>query len=289
MTRHWAIVPFLSDYAWDLTQQALRDLLDQEGAGEVRVLGVASSPTESVKRECQKWMEKEPRLLFFFFEPALLSLSAGWNCALRFVWAAGGTEALVCNNDVRLHPRTLIALQAARRTSGALFVSAVGVTPEQYNDAWTGPVPVDDCCFAEQRGGPDFSCYLISKECHEKYPFDEGFTPAYCEDLDLHRRMMLGGDGERIFSVNVPYLHIDRGSGTLKAMGVEERAELERRITLGSREHYKKKWGAGANSEVFLLPFEQQLALEPMRDLCPRRCVTTPELQAHGCGGRILG
>jgi hypothetical protein len=126
------------------------------------------------------------------------------------------------------------------------------------------------------KGGPDFSCFLISKEGHEKYPFDEAFSPAYCEDLDMHRRYILGGDGDKIFSVNLPYWHVDHGSGTLKAVSAERRAKIEGQINAGSRAYYQRKWGGPVNAERYTIPFEEQSAQDG---------VTTPELQRVILGG----
>ncbi len=128
------------------------------------------------------------------------------------------------------------------------------------------------------KGGPDFSCFLISRACHWKYAFDENFVPAFCEDLDYHRRLMLAGDGHKIFSVNVPYLHY--ASQTLKTSTPEARAAIERRIGQ-SRAYYERKWGGPVNAEIFWAPFGR----EP-EDRLPPCGPTTPELQAYIQGTR---
>ena len=84
---------------------------------------------------------------------------------------------------------------------------------------------------------------------------------------------MLGGDGKRIFSVNVPFLHVDRGSGTLKGMDPERRARKEAQIERGSRAYYIRKWGGPVNQETFEHPFGPKPA-----GPC---ATTTPELQAE--------
>jgi len=144
--------------------------------------------------------------------------------------------------------------------SEALFVSAVGVAPEQFSPEFE---PFDQ----HARGGPDFSCFLISRACHHRFQFDEGFVPAFCEDLDYHRRLMLAGEGHRIFSVNLPYLHY--GSATLKAMEPGARATVEEKIERQSRAYYQRKWGGPVNAERFVRPFCQT----------EDRDVSTPALQ----------
>jgi hypothetical protein len=231
-----------------MTEQAIYDCLGQTVAP--RVLVVGQGVDYDLRVALEHLAEKFPdRLLCWFADPAYLSLSGVWNRALTFTWATGLTEAMVVNNDLRLHPQTFAMLSFERDQQDALFVSAVGVTTDQFDMDVVHP---STQCSAH--GGPDFSCFLISREGHEKYPFDENFIPAFCEDLDSHRRYMLGGDGQRIFSVNVPYLHY--ASQTLKTSTPEKRAAIEARIA-GSREYYARKWGGPVNEETYWTPFHQ--------------------------------
>ena len=194
--------------------------------------------------------EYSDRVLLWNHQPPLPSLSATWNRALDCVWQAGGEEALVVNNDVRLNSRTAEYLQDAREHFDALFVSAVGVTPEQFDPTAD---PYVTSFQVVPKGGPDFSCFLISHACHDRFRFDEAFTPAFCEDLDFHRRLMLAGEGARIFSVNLPYLHY--GSATIKSIDAPARMKLDRAIAQGSRAYYAKKWGGPVNAETLQAPF----------------------------------
>ena len=191
--------------------------------------------------------------------------------------------ALVCNNDVRLHPQTYSILYQVQQTVVSdhaageilftnlppLFVSAVG---RRENDMLWAPYFMCDATWTMDRGGPDFSCFLITRACHDAYPFDQRFAPAYCEDCDYHRQLMLGGNGERIFSINLPYLHY--ASGTInsepeKALAWAKRIEQ-------SRAHYVRKWGGDVNHERFTIPFDAETDQDH---------VTNPELQALILGG----
>ena len=248
----WILMPFIDCPA--MTQQAVLDCLNQT-AGFPRVLLIDQGSGQAASDEMRAWVEtmtrgqeQKPKVLLWTFNPPLPSLSAVWNRALDFVWELGGTEALVVNNDVRLAPCTLASLLTVLRSTDALFASAVGVTEDQYNpeDLAAGTV------WDDNRGDPDFSCFLLSRQGHEKYRFDESFRPAYCEDLDTHRRYMLGGDGHRIFSVNLPYLHY-----ASRTLNDAEPATVERiRKQLGqSRAYYERKWGGPCNHETFYSPF----------------------------------
>lgn len=271
----WIVMPILAGR--DVTLAAIADCLAQSVA--VRLLLINQGVEDAFRAELEQIAEQDARVLLWSHVPPLLSLAATWNCALQAVWGAGAPHALVVNNDVRLHPQTVQTLCTVLVRTGALFVSAVGVTAEQFEAAqggdqgtvWedvttpvlnnVGIVPL------EQRGGPDFSCFLISRACHERFQFDENFVPAFCEDLDYHRRLMLAGEGQRIFSVNLPYLHY--ASATLKTLPEQEAARVRQQIETVSRAYYARKWGGPVNGETFVLPFRQT----------EDRDVSTPALQ----------
>lgn len=264
----WIIMPVLG--APELTEAAIADCLAQTVQAKLLIIN------QGVDREFRRRLEAiaeeyADRILLWSHDPCLPSLSATWNTALRFVWTCGGEEALVVNNDVRLSPSTYEYLRLVAHQTMALFVSAVGVTAVQFQETeMPSGAQFVELAQTGAIGGPDFSCFLITEACHWKYPFDEGFVPAYCEDLDLHRRMMLGGDGERIFSINLPFHHVGGGSGTLKSFSAEQRAAHEARIGQ-SRAHYARKWGGPVNQETYTIPFDARTA---------QTGVTTPELQA---------
>lgn len=263
----WIIMPVLS--APDLTEAAIADCLGQ--SVPTRLLIVNQGVDDAFRRRLERIAEEYPdRVFLWSHQPPLPSLAASWNRALDFVWECGGAEALVINNDVRLHPRTLGILWLVRHWEKALFVSCVGVTAEQFDpqaeqDANVWATACEQG--ALEKGGPDFSCFLISADCHARFRFDEAFVPAYCEDLDYHRRLLLAGEGARIFSINLPFLHY--GAGTLKAVDPIVRTQIEGGIARGSRAYYARKWGGPVNEETFVLPFHQT----------ENRDVSTPALQ----------
>ena len=275
----WCVMPILANREYTIT--AIADLLVQ--SVRTRLLLINQGVDDPFRDELERISEAYgERVLLWSHQPPLPSLAATWNRALDFVWATGGTEALVVNNDVRLRVDTVEWLQRIFHWEQALFVSAVGVTPEQFDPAaeLIFPEDLDADPPALQKGGPDFSCFLISRECHylacAAYRFDEHFTPAFCEDLDYHRRLLLAGEGARIFSVNLPYLHY--GSSTRKTLDAPARMKLDRAIEQGSRSYYAKKWGGPVNQETFLQPFGGGFS-EPAK--VTDGTATTPYLQAH--------
>jgi len=173
---NWILMPVLAGP--EMTEAAISDCLAQ--SVRCNLLIINQGVEDAFRDRLERIAEEHPEQVFLWSHmPPLLSLGASWNRALDFVWASGGEEALVVNNDVRLHAQTYALLSAARAQADALFVSAVGVNSE----AELG-FGLDLTALTGSRGGPDFSCFLISKACHAAYRFDENFIPAYCVTPD---------------------------------------------------------------------------------------------------------
>lgn len=145
-----------------------------------------------------------------FHFPENKGVAGGWNFGMQHLLGRGADHVLVVNNDVRLRKDTYRLL--LEPLGG--FVSGVGrhtrgemVEWEHLNIGIHPPL----------RGGPDFSCFVIHRWFYEAVgPFNEEFYPGYREDNAYHARANLCGLGEQIFSVSVPYWHIDGGSGAIK-------------------------------------------------------------------------
>jgi hypothetical protein len=241
MTSSFVILPYVNNP--EQTLQATQDVLAQ--TLPVTPLLICNGGT-LLDQEVRASLDT---VYHWHYSPAL-PLAAVWNQALQFVWASGGEYALVCNNDLRLPYGLYADLLQAMALTDAWFVTAVNVGTAWHDGMLRQRTLVDQHLCAA-RGGPDFSCFLITKECHDQFKFDEGFSPAYGEDCSYHRTLMLAGHGPKIFSVCVPYLHY--ASGTLNAMPPEARARKEQQIE-GSRRHYQRIWGGMPNSETFIRP-----------------------------------
>ena len=264
----WVIMPVLDNCAESL--QAISDVLTQDVPTTLLVVDQGSS--DETRDALRRLAGAERRVLLWLHDPCLPSLSATWNRALDFVWQQDEDAALVVNNDLRLHPSTVRVLVRTLVHDHALFVSATGVGEEGWqvaNSDWANRV-MNEHNLA-QRGGPDFSCFLISRACHEKYRFDENYAPAYCEDIDLHRQILLAGEGHRIYALNFPFLHV--GSGTLRSLAPEKREALHRRLA-GTRRYFASQWGGDCNHETYLRKGDPTSAVED-------GTATTPWLQYH--------
>lgn len=267
----WIVMPIAG--AQEYTDTAIADVLAQ--SVPVRLLLINQGVDTEFRRHLERIAESHEEDVFLWSaDPPLPSLAATWNRALRFVWETGGTEAFVFNNDLRLSRFYCERLIDAMKATQALFVSGIGVDEDGWNLALANEAAV----FAQinaidpplhgQKGGPDFSSFLISKECHEILRFDENFIPAFCEDLCYHRELLLAGLGDRIFSIAMPYRHFS--SQTLKTMAPQKRASVERQINEWSRVYYRKCWGGDVNQETYTIKGDPESA-QPN--------VTTPELQ----------
>ena len=159
----WAIMPVMG--AMELTKAAIADVLAQ--TVPMKLLIINQGGTDDQRTELEQLAEWDERVFVWSFEPTLPSLSATWNRALRFVWETGEEEAFVVNNDVRLHPKTVEYLSGMMGHTGAYFVSAVGVTKEQFeaydgaDGGWLTPPDQAGWGHPNAPGGPDFSCFLL--------------------------------------------------------------------------------------------------------------------------------
>ncbi len=143
-TETWILMPWLNSP--EMTLQAVEDCLAQ--TVPTRVLLIDQGASQEDRQVVDRWIDQRavatcpaevglaqahPRVLCWHYLPALPSLSAVWNRALKFVWELGGEEALVVNNDLRLHRQTVEVLHRTRISTSALFVSCVGVREGQYH------------------------------------------------------------------------------------------------------------------------------------------------------------
>lgn len=100
------------------------------------------------------------------------------------------------------------------------------------------------------RPHPDFSCFLIRRECWERVgQFDERIN-AYCGDGDYHLRMHRAG--VHAYCLPIPFTHI--ASGTAKAASPELVVELAREAD-EDRATFKQKWGFTVGSEEYYACF----------------------------------
>jgi hypothetical protein len=235
------IIPFID--CPNETADALHDASYQLG-GQVQILLIdqgSADPTLGTAGLAAA----DRRIRVWRHAPPLPSLAATWNAALDYAWELGHEDAMVWNNDIRVRAGMYADLRLLAAARDLWFVSPVNCRDGDRASWQTNPEDI-----GVSLGGPDFSCFLITRACHEKYRFDERFQPAYHEDGDYHRRMWLGGDGAKIAGANLPYLHY--GSRTINRSN--EAAHAFSRQFEACRERYIQKWGGVPHHERKVLP-----------------------------------
>ncbi len=251
----WIILPIVNGE--DYLRALLPDLLHQTLPTRLLIIDQASD------RDCSNYLQSlqddAARILVWRVDPKM-SLGATWNVALEFVAGQDEGGAWILNHDIRVRPEMGEYLQQVQEKYDVYFVSGVGVTRDQFDTfAALSRDAIDDVIWhvpdedLGAMGGPDFSCFYFTIEGWRKYPFAEIFYPAYMEDVDLHRRLMLGGDGQRIFGVNFPFYHV--ASATIKH-STAARKSLDARYR-GVLEAYTKKWGGKPNQETYARPYRK--------------------------------
>ncbi len=225
-----------------LLEATLTCLITQD-IGSIKILVVDNSPTP---HDLTYWT-RDGRVTQMSF-PSNLGVGASWNLGMRWALSRGAEYLLVVNHDVVLRPDTYRLL--LEPLGG--FVSGVGVhtSPEVH---WKDPLAIG--IFPKLRGGPDFSCFVIKKAFYEAVgPFDECFYPAYREDNSYHWRAKCAGRGDEIFSVSVPYLHVNGGSAAIKENPGLKALNDSRWQKNGDL--YQDMWGGPPGREIYKVPFD---------------------------------
>jgi len=148
-----------------------------------------------------------------------IGCAAAWNTALRTYG-----DVLISNDDIALRPDTIAA-----------FVAAIESHPEGL-------------CF--QLPSQGWALFFQRAALAERIGFyDENFFPAYFEDNDYHRRMLLAGLDRTFIAAEV---HHDRSS-TLAALPAAQRHEHHAAFR-ACQQYYMHKWGGLPHHETNTTP-----------------------------------
>ena len=115
------------------------------------------------------------------------SVSQAWNKGIEEGCKAGCDYILAINTDVVFKINAIDRLVDFAETN----TEAVLWTMTECSDLATLESCKEDEGLSEH---PNFSCFMVKSDFF-KYvgKFDENFTPAYCEDGDMHARIILAG------------------------------------------------------------------------------------------------
>ena len=171
---------------------------------------------------------------YSFAYPTNRGVSVGWNDGLSILFNRGAEHVLVVGNDTWLPKtfyRTLLECNVP-------FVTGVAV--DNYEQANQPPQT------SPLEPHPDFSAFLIRKECYEKVgTFDERMK-LYSSDQDYHLRAHRMG--VQLWKAPVPYYH--ERSSTLRNASHEEQCELYEQ-SHQDRRFFQEKHGVVPGSQEY--------------------------------------
>jgi len=149
-------------------------------------------------------------------------VAASWNAILK---KYPDDNVLMSGDDVVVEPDTIEKMVRAAERSKRLFLIA--------------------------KGASSWAFFLQKPELAKKIGYyDEKFWPAYYEDNDYHRRMLLAGEDYEMAEGAVVSHDV---SSTLNSLPPEEKKKFEAEIDKNSR-YYGIKWGGPPGNEKLTEP-----------------------------------
>lgn len=177
------------------------------------------------------------------------SVAASWNLGIEIAIERLCDYILVINDDVVLSPWTIDNqieyLENKEKRDAKVRMTTGWSTGSNDVEMRNWPEPNQNSPFVS---GADFACFMITPDFFNEIGlFDENFQPAYFEDNDYHRRVLMAEYKIEIVTT-APYLHY--GSRTQKESGVVNNFQFEQ-----NKQYYKTKWGGGPGAEIFATPY----------------------------------
>lgn len=180
---------------------------------------------------------KSENQLIWYVQPQhrnQVPLSAAWNKGVRDAIADGCEYIAILNDDILLSPKSLDNMTECFDDETVL-VSANNIHGHLDNS-------YDILNYTEQTKEnstssehPNYSCFMVKKDFFDKVgTFDENFNPAWYEDNDSHKRIMLCGY-KAITTTYASCVHY--GSVTSLLLPPEKRDSGT------SQAYYIRKWG----------------------------------------------
>ena len=159
-------------------------------------------------------------------------VSKSWNfLTKRYL----GHYLVISNDDIEFYPETLDILVKTRKS---------------FNDE----IPVVVACDNSKNNA--FSLFMPTEAIVKRIGyFDQKFHPAYYEDCDYHRRILLDSQAEIHYAIGCDFSH--GHSCTIKSYDEEETNRHHASFTK-NKNYYIEKWGGDIGNEKYSAPFNKK-------------------------------
>lgn len=221
---NWVLIPCHNNSS--LLVESLKTILSQD-IGNVKIFAINNDSKDNTAFVLK---DLDNSHVVVYRSPQS-GVSGAWNFGLSCIFGNEKAEkVLVVNQDIILRPDTYRILDEQNLP----FVSAVSRGSSELTTelaVWAN---------APIRPHPDFSCFLIRKDCYQRVgPFDEQFYPAWFEDNDYHIRAARAGI--ELVCIDLPFYHY--AAATMKLATEYDKAHYYGPAFLRSKQRFQDKWG----------------------------------------------
>jgi GT2 family glycosyltransferase len=183
--------------------------------------------------------KQEPNEIKVLHPTGQQSVSQAWNKGIEEGSKAGCNYILVINTDIIFKSNSIDRLVDFAET----HPTAVLWTMTECRDSTNFENCAEDESFAEH---PNFSCFMVQSDFFRHVgKFDENFIPAYCEDGDMHARIVLSGLKAYAYG-GAKFFHF--GSQTIKSD--QELLGKNARTYPKCQLYFLEKWGHSMVNDV---------------------------------------
>jgi GT2 family glycosyltransferase len=178
-----------------------------------------------------------------------------WNYGIADGFEKGADYVLVLNNDILCHPECINRMARRMQRNDVALATAFDVREEVAAPEDVFRIPADSKDGVAESAHPNFSAFALTRDCWETVgTFDEGFFPAYFEDNDYHRRIVLAG----LKAVaHPPAMFYHYGSRTQNESGASPVVPGD--LFEKNRAYYASKWGGPPGAESYATPFGAEI------------------------------
>lgn len=176
------------------------------------------------------------------------TLSHAWNSGAEDAFMKGCDYVLICNDDIMLAKDCIDNLVDFMEGHEECVVASAHNMRDRIQSEEILTTDFDfDPHFYE---GPDFACFMISRDAFvDVGHFDSVFTPAYFEDNDYHRRVLLA-DRKAYNVLAAKFYHYGSQTQNSKHKGI-----VTSDMFVANRQRYADKWGGIPGSETYKTPY----------------------------------